>query len=186
MAEQTNVKKPVTQQLSSDTNTSSSDQIIHSKDDHKSDTDSGRSSIHYEKEIDSIKPTVKSVSRLKVSRCTDDKVKALGLLEQRYANLIGEVNDGVAKKTNTENVQGKLQVTRRKDAILKRRNMHRRNTIDVSQYEMQKAAHKLETKFNASNSTNCLDKIGADAPDNVYGRIDQMNANRFSMPGNIC
>lgn len=166
------------------------EQIASGKDEQKSDTDSGRSSIHGEKEPSpkTIAQPSKPISQLKVTRCTDEKLKALVQSEHQKVNIIGNDEHVVNEVKTIEplaGTTGRLQVIRRKDAILRRRNMHRRNTIDVNQFDMQRASTcaNFGYNFNASKSTNCLDNVGAQSSYGFQQRIDQMNLNGTSMPG---
>lgn len=156
-------------------------------DDHKSDTDSGRSSAHGDKELPlhirnehAIRPS----GQLKVTRCTEEKLKIL--FNSRPSNQ--KLNELAADAKKTEPfASGRLQVIRRKDAILKRRNMHRRNTIDVNLYDIQRAAdnRQYDGNLNAhtSKSTNCIDKIDRYSSSEFANRIDALNFNGASMPG---
>lgn len=168
------------------------------KEEHKSDTDSGRSSAHGDKDL--IGPIIKEIpakpiGKLKVSRCTEEKLKILtqSHVDVRKFNAAGMPFNG--ENVNGGNIaeptfgQGRLQVIRRKDAILKRRHMNRRNTIDVNLFDMKKAAESanfgenLKMNYNASKSTNCLDKLGGPHSSEFANRIDQLNLNGSSMPG---
>lgn len=163
---------------------------INLHDEQKSDTDSGRSSAHGDKELQSNgRIDTNTGGQLKVTRCTEEKLKILfkskpSDLRLSERNLVPD-----EAKASEQCVQptGRLQVLRRKDAILKRRNMHRRNTIDVNLYDMQKAAahQQFDYKLNGttSKSTNCIDKIDAFESDTFPNRIDAMNFNGTSMPG---
>lgn len=160
-------------------------------DEHKSDTDSGRSSAHGDKDLQpqAIKEVAtKNVGQLKVTRCTEEKLKILFNSKPINPKIIEKQCEEV--KHQLEPFQtGRLQVIRRKDAILKRRNMHRRNTIDVNLYDMQKAAENrnLDDNINgtSSKSTNCIDKIDAFESNGFANKIDCMNFNGTSMPGKL-
>lgn len=162
-------------------------------DEHKSDTDSGRSSIHGEvctKSVENAPLKVNAPSQLRVSRCSRGKLKALSKQQsplQTHGNVIGGYVNENAKENFTNETKplsnggGKLHVTSRKDAILKRRNMHRRNTIDIYQFDGDRKCNDFG--MNASKSTNCLDKVGKNSNDDFLSRIDQLNFNGSSMPG---
>lgn len=114
------------------------------KDEHRSDTDSGRSSIHGDKDIEPI--TKRQPSKLKVIRGTADPY-----VEPQNSDVDME------KKP----VGAALQVIRRKDAILRRKNMQRRNTIDGNCSDLLKAANgNFHYGIDGAKSTNCLDKVG--------------------------
>lgn len=158
---------------------------------HKSDTDSGRSSIHErEKELsnkceDIILPTKYVANQLRVTRCTDDKLKALNQLKVTPVNVIGYENEPSLNDNETKTIEQPvggncLQVISRKNAILKRRNLHRRNTIDVSQFKLERNDN---AHLNASKSTNCLNKLESRKTDEFIDRISQMNFIGSSMPG---
>lgn len=111
-------------------------------DEHKSDTDSGRSSIHGEKEIIERILINAPSNKLHVTRCTDDKLQTMIQAKASKVDMIGmesncvnQNNNGISGdgssggKTN----DGQLLVsTNRKNHILKKRNLHRRNTIEFS------------------------------------------------------
>lgn len=125
---------------------------------------------------------IRAPNQLKVTRCTEEKLKIL--FNSRPSDQ--KLNELAADAKKTEPfASGRLQVIRRKDAILKRRNMHRRNTIDVNLYDMQRAAEDQQFEVNlnthTSKSTNCIDKI--DGSNEFANRIDAINFNGASMPG---
>lgn len=168
---------------------------------HKSDTDSGRSSIHCEKELygkcDDATVPVKTVSnhQLRVTRCTDDKLKAINHPKVSPTNVIGYENEPRCRGESghrmlpteppTAAANGKcLQVKSRKNAILKRRNLYRRNTIDVSQFKEMESNRPLnEAHPNMSKSTNCLTRREPYAGDGFLEQIDRMTFMGSSMPG---
>lgn len=77
-----------------------------------------------------------------------------------------------------------LQVISRKNAILKRRNLYRRNTIDVSQFKETDSQRPLNGAHpNMSKSTNCLNRREPYAGDGFLERIDRMTFMGSSMPG---
>lgn len=164
--------------------------IINLLDDQKSDTDSGRSSAHGDKELQSKgRIDIKTTGQLRVTRCTEEKLKILFKSKPSDIHISQKnlLTDEVKEAEQYAQPTGRLQVMRRRDAILKRRNMHRRNTIDVNLCDMQKAAahQQLDYKLNGttSKSTNCIDKIDAFESDTFSNRIDAMNFNGTSMPG---
>lgn len=170
---------------------SSNDLLSKYSDDHKSDTDSGRSSTHGDKEFlasGRVEHITKSVNQLKVTRCTEEKLKLL-FNSRPSDQRLNEKNSSDEAKEREPFSTNRLQVVRRKDAILKRRNMHRRNTIDVNLHDMQKAVacQQFENKLNpnASKSTNCIDKIDTFPAANFANRIDAFNSNGASMPGEL-
>lgn len=163
-------------------------------DEHKSDTDSGRSSIHGEvvgiKSNGSAPSKTGTTSQLRVTRCSKDKLKALPKCEQTHSQVIGGyVNEKCREiqaneKSKPLSSGGRLNVISRRDAILKRRNMHRRNTIDIYHFDSNASNRKTdEFGINASKSTNCLDKVGSNSADDFLSRIDQLHFNGSSMPG---
>lgn len=161
-------------------------------DEHKSDTDSGRSSIHCEKELygkceEAAMVKTNAINHLRVTRCTDDKLKALNLPKIASTNIIGYDKESMldARDIGKHHIQaapvaGKcLQVISRKHAILKRRNLHRRNTIDSSQFK------DIENNrpINMSKSTNCLNRCEPSSANGFLEQIDRMNFMGSSMPG---
>lgn len=164
-------------------------------DEHKSDTDSGRSSIHCEKElIGKCEETQisKATNQLRVTRCTDSKMKALHQLKVKSANIFAyekepSINENEIKQIEQPPMGKCLQVINRKNAILKRRNLQRRNTIDVSQFKLDKEINRLNEKcngnMNASKSINCLNKMESYKNDEFLDRINRMNFVGSSMPG---
>lgn len=149
------------------------------KDEHRSDTDSGHSSIHGDKELADklIEQIIKRPSnKLKVARGPMENRE----VEQKNVNVIGHnaLSDVEIEK---KPVGAALQVIRRKDAILRRKNMQRRNTIDVNCSDMLKASNEqFKYGLGAAKSTNCLEKVGTnDSYD--FGAV----VNGSSMPGTI-
>lgn len=153
------------------------------KDEHKSDTDSGHSSIHGDRDFadKSNEQIVKrQSSKLIVARGMAENHKFDQFAEQKNFNVIGHngPNDVEVEKKPTG---AALQVLRRKDAILRRKHMQRRNTIDINGSDMLKASNgQFERGFGAAKSTNCLDKIGT-KDSYEFGAV----ANGSSMPGKI-
>lgn len=145
-------------------------------DEHKSDTDSGRSSIHGEKEI--IERILIAPSKLRVTRCTEDKLKTMlqpkaskvdviGVEHHRNSQMIG---DGMKCGTS----ESQLQVASRKNIILKRRNLHRRNTIELSHFN---GDWQLYHHLSAAKTNDTDDKAQTQS-------TGQMHLVGTSMPGN--
>lgn len=151
------------------------------KDEQKSDTDSGRSSIHGDKEfVDKSNEQLinRQSSKLKVARVMPEMDYKI---EQKNVNVIGHNEPNDAIEMEKKPVGAALQVIRRKDAILRRKNMQRRNTIDINCSDMLKASNEhFENGFGAAKSTNCLDKVGTK---DSY-EFDAV-VNGSSMPGTI-
>lgn len=146
-------------------------------DDHKSDTDSGRSSIHCEKEI--IERILIAPHKLRVTRCSDDKLKKLikpnpskvgvigmepNRIEQKNKNAGGS-NDGGSGGSG-----GQLLVTNRRNHILKKRNLHRRNTIELSHFNDDWQLYQNSTALKVADCDTETDTkssgIGASLPGN--------------------
>lgn len=151
------------------------------KDEHRSDTDSGHSSIHGDKEFSdkSNEAIIKrQPSKLKVVRGMGEDYN---FVEHKNVNVIGHngPNDVEMEKKPTG---AALQVIRRKDAILRRKNMQRRNTIDINCSDMLKAANEQYEYggFGGAKSTNCLDKVGTKDSYEFGAAV-----NGSSMPGTI-
>lgn len=156
--------------------------IFPSKEEQKSDTDSGHSSIHGEKELIYRIPSQKilPVSKLTVSRPISDKIR--NEIQPNHQNVwaIGDTNHINEKK---EACTAKLQVIRRKDAILRRRNMQRRNTIDINHIDILRATNEKEFKdMISSKSINCLDRMSRKQPELFNEKINRINLNGSSMP----
>lgn len=157
--------------------------------DSRSDTDSGHSSVPGE--VYDIEHQQKP--KLKVTRCTADERRRMPAQEpNRACNVIG------ATKRNHNNTQmdakdtadltgaGKgLQVIKRRDVILKRKNMFRRNTIDLNHLDVYKANQQnlheygdsnMKFMLNASKSTNYIDKVDDPLASKPF------NLNNNSMP----
>ena len=147
-------------------------------DEHRSDTDSGRSSAHGDKEIISLNGKECPPKSLRVTRCTDDALKARPKIEPPKFVCVDD--DRPIGKIEPL-ASGRLQVIRRKDAILKRRNMHRRNTIDVNLFDMKQATaidFESKMKINGSTSTNCINRL---SEEEFNKRINRVNGS--SLPG---
>lgn len=153
------------------------------KDEHRSDTDSGHSSIHGDREFadkSNEQLVRRQSSKLKVARGTPEEYHFDQIVEPKNFNVIGHngPNDVEVEK---KPIGAALQVLRRKDAILRRKNMQRRNTIDINCSDMLKASNgRLERGSGATKSTNCLDKIGT-KDTYEFGAV----VNGSSMPGKI-
>lgn len=152
------------------------------EDEHRSDTDSGHSSIHGDKELADklIEQIIKRPSnKLKVARGPMEHRELDHFVEQKNVNVIGHnaLSDVEIEK---KPAGAALQVIRRKDAILRRKNMQRRNTIDVNCSDMLKASNDFKYGFGAAKSTNCLEKIGTNDPYDFGAGL-----NGSSMPGTI-
>lgn len=138
-------------------------------------------------------PVKTASNQLRVTRCTDDKMKALNHPKIAPTNIIGYENEphtrpdsGHRAPANEQQpANGKcLQVISRKNAILKRRNLHRRNTIDVTQFKGMEPNRPInEAHPNMSKSTNCLDRREPYDGDGFLEQIDRMNFMGSSMPG---
>lgn len=157
--------------------------IFPSKEEHKSDTDSGHSSIHGEKELIYRIPSQKilPVSKLTVSRPNSDKIQTE--FQPIHPNVYGIGDTNHIDEEKKETCTGKLQVIRRKDAILRRRNMQRRNTIDINHIDILRATN--EKGFNdmiSSKSINCLDRMSREQPELFNEKINRINLNGSSMP----
>lgn len=153
-------------------------------DDHKSDTDSGRSSIHCEKEI--IERILIAPHKLRVTRCSDDKLKTLIKLNPSKVGVIGvEHNHRIEQKmmnggsndggngsgcSGNGNSGGQLLVTNRKNHILKKRNLHRRNTIELSHFNGDWQLYQNSTALKVADCDTETDTkssgIGASLPGN--------------------
>lgn len=153
------------------------------KDEHKSDTDSGHSSIHGDKEfVDKTNEQLinRQPSKLKVARgMAEMDYKIEQFVEQKNVIVIGHNEPNDALELEKKPVGAALQVIRRKDAILRRKNMQRRNTIDINCSDMLKASNE-HFGFGAAKSTNCLDKVGT-KDSYEFGAV----MNGSSMPGTI-
>lgn len=152
------------------------------KDEHRSDTDSGHSSIHGDKEF--VEKTneqfIKRLpSKLKVARGAAENYKIDQFVEQKNVNVIGH-NVPSDVEMEKKPVGAALQVIRRKDAILRRKNMQRRNTIDINCSDMLRAANgQFEYGgIGGAKSSNCLDKVGTN-DSYEFGAV----VNGSSMPG---
>lgn len=140
-------------------------------DEQKSETDSGRSSINGEKEIIERMLIIPNSSNLRVTRCTDDKLKTMRKPKISTVNVIGfdidqanQYNDRIKCDTN----ENRLKVTNRKNIILKKRNLQRRNTIELSHFneDWQTYSNLSKSKLmdcdgQKTKSTNQMDSVGA-------------------------
>lgn len=149
------------------------------KEEQKSDTDSGHSSIHGEKELVYRVPPqkIQPASNLTVTRPPAERIQ-----KQPPPNVYA-IGDEHPMEERKEICAAKLQVVRRKDAILRRRNMQRRNTIDINHIDILRATN--ENGFNdivSSKSTNCLDKVGGGKRERFDEKISSNCLSRSSMP----
>lgn len=78
----------------------------------------------------------------------------------------------------------RLQVTRRRDEILKRRNRSRRNTIAVNCSDVKKDSTS-NWDGHCSKSTNCIDKIGNVEENGFAKKINELQLSGCSMPGRV-
>jgi len=159
-----------------------------------SETDSGRSSAHGDKEIYStnreatqneyndvkmsmnhhqqqskstnVKTYPEVGTGLKVNKYSD-REKFNSLPNKKYTkqnNVIGGIADAKIEKVERLIQQPvKLHVVRRRGDMLRKRDLKRRNTIDVNLIDLQKAKENLESKtlqIDKSKSTNFIDKLG--------------------------
>lgn len=151
-------------------------------DDHKSDTDSGRSSIHCEKEI--IERILIAPHKLRVTRCTDDKLKTLIKQNPSKVGVIGmEHNNRIEQKNyngggsndvggGSGGGRGQLLVSNRRNHILKKRNLHRRNTIELSHFNGDWQLYQNSTALKVTDCDTETDTkssgIGASLPGNTH------------------
>lgn len=80
----------------------------------------------------------------------------------------------------------RLQVTRRRDEILKRRNRSRRNTIAVNLLDVKTAEVRhsnVSWDGSGSKSTNCIDKIGNIEENGFAAKLNEIQLSGSSMPG---
>lgn len=143
-------------------------------DEHKSDTDSGRSSINGEKEI--IERMLIVPNSLRVTRCTDDKLKTMLKSKSSTVDAIGFDGDHVVNHNNerikSDTSESRLKVASRKNIILKKRNLHRRNTIELSHFNADWHSYSNLSNTKLMNcdgqmktkSTSQMDSVGASMP----------------------
>lgn len=82
----------------------------------------------------------------------------------------------------------RLQVTRRRDEILKRRNRSRRNTIAVNllDVKMGNLCHSnVSWDGSCSKSTNCIDKLGTVEGNGFAKKTNEIQQSGRSMPGAV-
>lgn len=152
-------------------------------DDHKSDTDSGRSSIHCEKEI--IERILIAPHKLRVTRCTDDKLKALIKPNPSKVGVIGMEHNGRVEQnhynggTGSSGSGGQLLVSNRRN-ILKKRNLHRRNTIELSHFNGDWQLYQNSTALKVADCDTETDTkssgIGASLPGNKISTLSLYSA----------
>lgn len=144
-------------------------------DDHKSDTDSGRSSIHCEKEI--IERILIAPHKLRVTRCSDDKLKKLIKPNPSKVDVIGMEPNRIEQKN--KNGGGQLLVTNRRNHILKKRNLHRRNTIELSHFNDDWQLYQNSTALKVADCDTETDTkssgIGASLPGNKLTHTLKLN-----------
>lgn len=144
-------------------------------DEHKSDTDSGRSSIHGEKEKEIIERMLIAPNKLRVTRCTDDKLKVMLQPKSSKVDMIGVEqmrHNSNSDRQPTATTENQLLVKSRKNQILKKRNLHRRNTIELSHFNVD---WQLYPNLSMSNAKNSEDKSKTKSTGHLVGA---------SMPGN--
>lgn len=136
-------------------------------DENKSDTDSGRSSINGEKEI--IERMLIVPNSLRVTRCTDDKLKTM--LKSKAitskVDAIGFDNDRVnhnADRIKSDTHESRLKVANRKNIILKKRNLQRRNTIEFSHFNGEWQPYSNLSKSKLMDCDGKMDSVGASMP----------------------
>ncbi|KAJ6638105.1 Tyrosine-protein phosphatase non-receptor type 13 [Pseudolycoriella hygida] len=158
--------------------------------DNRSDTDSGNSSAQGDRDIYAIynhesdrKIQTSEKRALKVSRAsTDDYKHAIDAPFIKF-NAIGCPMPSEMEEKPLEPSK-RLQVTRRRDEILKRRNRSRRNTIAVNLLDVTKdnLSHTNDSWDGyESKSSNCIDKIGDIEENGLAKKINDMK-NGSSMP----
>lgn len=106
--------------------------VIHAakSDGHKSDTDSGKGSIYDEKRI--VEQFLVGQNKLRVTRCSDDKFKAMCQPKAAKVDVIGFERENINHHEKINTSERRPVVTSRKDTILRKRDLRRRNTIDLS------------------------------------------------------
>lgn len=161
----------------------------------RSDTDSGNSSAQgdrdiyaiYNKDTERNNKKVADKRMLKVSRTAVDEHRPGDVPFGKF-NPIGFLAQGEMEEKPLEPSK-RLQVTRRRDEILKRRNRSRRNTIAVNLLDIKSSNKELKSNVSwdgsCSKSTNCIDKIGKLTENGFAQKIDELQLNGCSMPGKI-
>ncbi|KAG4070549.1 hypothetical protein HA402_001215 [Bradysia odoriphaga] len=161
--------------------------------DNRSDTDSGNSSAQgdrdiytlYNKEMERNNKKVADKRTLKVSRTATDEQRPSDAPFNKF-NPIGFSAQSEMEEKPLEPTK-RLQVTRRRDEILKRRNRSRRNTIAVNLLDVNKCSKELQSNVSwdgsCSKSTNCIDKIAEMEENGFAQKIDELQLNGCSMPG---
>lgn len=155
----------------------------------RSDTDSGHSSAQGDRDIYAIYNNecdrkVIDKRTLKVSRTATEDHRPCDAPFNKF-NPIGYSIPSEMEDKPLEPLK-RLQVTRRRDEILKRRNRSRRNTIAVNLLDVKNGnlCHSnVSWDGSCSKSTNCIDKIGTVDENSLSNKIDAMQLGRCSMPG---
>lgn len=162
----------------------------------RSDTDSGHSSAQGDRDIYAIynkesdrNIQVSDIKTLKVSRTATEDHRPYEAPFSKF-NPIGYSVPMEMEEKLLEPVEPlkRLQVTRRRDEILKRRNRSRRNTIAVNCSDVKKdnPCHStLNWNGHCSKSTNCIDKIGNVEENGFANKINELQLSGCSMPGRI-
>lgn len=158
----------------------------------RSDTDSGHSSAQgdrdiyaiYNSESDRNDKVSDKRTTLKVSRTATEESKPCDAPLNKF-NPIGYSIQTEMEEKQLEPAK-RLQVTRRRDEILKRRNRSRRNTIAVNLLDVEKGnlcQSNVSWDGSGSKSTNCIDKIGNVEDRGLANKIIESRLSRCSMPG---
>lgn len=163
---------------------------------YRSDTDSGHSSAQGDRDIYAIynkeshrNTKVADKKILKVSRITNtDEHRPLDCdIPFNKFNPIGYAVQMEMEEKPLEPSK-RLQVTRRRDEILKRRNRSRRNTIAVNLLDIEKGNRcqsNASWDGSSSKSTNCIDKIGRIDENGFVKKVNEFQMNGSSMPGAV-
>lgn len=162
----------------------------------RSDTDSGHSSAQGDRDIYA-SSNIDSDQNKKVSHKRTLKVSRTANEEQipcdappptgSKCNPIGYAGQTEMEEKPLEPSK-RLQVTRRRDEILKRRNRSRRNTIAVNLLDVAKGNQcnaNVSWDGSCSKSTNCIDKIGKVEENGLAKKINGIQLSGCSMPGTI-
>lgn len=159
----------------------------------RSDTDSGHSSAQGDRDIYTIynnesdrSNKISDKKTLKVSRTATEEHRPCDAPFNKF-NPIGCTIQTEMEEKPLEPAK-RLQVTRRRDEILKRRNRSRRNTIAVNLLDVEKGnlCHSnVSWDGSCSKSTNCIDKIGKVEENGFAMKINENQLGRCSMPGAV-
>lgn len=160
----------------------------------RSDTDSGHSSAQGDRDIYGIynnesdrSNKVSDKRTLKVSRTASEEHRPCDAAPVSKFNPIGYSTQTEMEEKPLEPVK-RLQVTRRRDEILKRRNRSRRNTIAVNLLDVEKGnlCHSnVSWDGSCSKSTNCIDKMGKVEENGLANKMNEIQLGRCSMPGAV-